>query len=117
MHINFDLFRDILIDIDEDDGAEDLDSDCLTYDYATEKEKLFHIKLLVREGYISAINTSSADGISFSNMEMTIKGALFLEQFRDQTIFERVKEIAIKSFQATSLSDFITIAKTLYQNP
>lgn len=113
MHINFDLLRDILEDIDTHDAEEPLTSDWLHYDYATHSEVLFHIKILAHEGYISCIDLSCADGYCFAGLEMTIKGALFIEQFRDKTLFEQVKNIAFKSFQATSLADFLTIAQKI----
>lgn len=115
MHINFDLLRDILLEVDTHDTPEELTSEWLHFDYATHTQVLFHIKLLTKEGYLSCIDLSCADGDYYAALEMTIKGALFIEQFRDKTLFEKVKNLAFKSFQATSLADFITIARSISQ--
>ena len=57
-------------------------------------EYSFHCRLLADAGFIEALNYGDMQGDFYSPTRITYRGVQFLETFRNQTFWEKAKNIA-----------------------
>ena len=92
MRINFDLLREILIDIAEHDGSYDLCCCNLVYGDSPRNVINYHVRLLVLDGYIKAIDTSDKTGYDYACLELTLQGQSFLDKIEANTKWAKIKQ-------------------------
>jgi hypothetical protein len=94
MKRDMDLVRDLLLKIEEEGtpalgGVPELEGH-------SSDAVLYHIKLLIQAGLLTAIDAGSFDGPNYLQLEMTWHGHEFLASVRDPEIWRRTKEGAGK---------------------
>lgn len=94
MKRNMDLIRELLLHI-EDHGNPEL-RDVPELEGHSLNVVLYHIKLLIQAGLVTAIDAGTFDGPDYMQIEMTWQGHEFLSSVRDPEIWRRTKEGAGK---------------------
>lgn len=91
MRINYDLVREILIDI----ADADLDTDITNYNICTGKDPKvigWHIKMLIEAGYLDGINASDKfNPYDYICIELTLAGEKFLNKIENNNRWENIK--------------------------
>lgn len=113
MKRNFDLIRGILIDLEEWQEDVPLQTGNLLYDCISPKEINYHAKLLIDDGYIEGeiIPGNNGQPMAAILLSLTMKGHDFLENARENTIWEKVKKEAAIKTASVSLSVFQELLK------
>lgn len=92
MRINFDLFRNILIDIANHDGSYDLGNSNLFYEGIDNNTIAYHLHMLVDAGYIKAIDVSDKiNHYNYAAIELTFSGQSFLYKIESDNLWEKIK--------------------------
>lgn len=94
MRIRLDILRDILRLVIEDESG-DLSSYAFKGDGISYKTIAFHIKILINEGCLTAIDGSTKDGPAYYRIELTFKGQQFYDAIADDKIKKYVMEHSI----------------------
>lgn len=99
-----DLIRDILLKIEENDSDEMYVEDLITAEYDGKKIS-YHIQLLLDAGYIGAIpiRTLGQPYAQFIINRLTMKGCDYLDNVRDDKVWQETKNIVLKSVGSASL--------------
>lgn len=103
MRINFDLSREILIDIADHDGSYDLCCDHLEYGGHNNKTINYHVHLLVNEGYIKTVDVSDKTGLDYYDLQLTLSGQFFLEKIENDSIWQKAKVLIARSSGIASI--------------
>lgn len=114
MRRDMDLCRKILLAIEEKgDPAggwiEDLGIDGYEADIISA-----HIQLLDEKGLIEAIDLSSASSFELKAERLTDDGHEFLDHARDETIWNKAKQIVLEKAGSLSLDVLITVLKNIF---
>ena len=91
MRISYDLLRDIVKDIIEYDGTSDISSHNLQYDGASKEMVARHVKILIDEGCLKAIDGSTKDGHAYYCIEPTLKGQQFYDATENLGVWNKLK--------------------------
>ncbi|HCG05611.1 MAG TPA: hypothetical protein DEV75_12225 [Desulfovibrio sp.] len=96
MKRNWDIIRDILIEVEEIDPANRRTTgfDFEQTDDPSQSLKNEHIHLLFRSGFIEGIDVSSQDGGGMINPNLTWEGHDLLDTIRSKPIWEKIKSLA-----------------------
>ena len=73
----------------------------------------FHCRLLSDAGYIEAHDLSSRDGSYYCPRRMRWNGVQFLEQFRNDSLWQRAKDVASEKGVGMALDTLLQIGKML----
>ncbi len=108
MKRDMDLCREILLTIEES-GETMIDHNQLEADLSkrgyTQAQVGYHVKLLYQAGLVEAIDLSSMNNIDyFIPKSITWQGHEFLENARNDTIWEKAKSIALEKVGGLTLS-------------
>lgn len=112
MKRDMDLIRKILLKIEESNGMFFVQGDPDNEDY---ERHCYHIELLKEAGFLKA-NITKADGgiyYSCSVTRLTWEGHEFLDNIRDNKVWEEVKNKISKASESVSLSIISNIANTV----
>ena len=91
MRIRIDLLRDIMkLVIDDESGT--LSSNRIISDDASPETIAFHVKILIDEGCLTAMDGSSKDGRAYYYLEPTFKGQQFYDSIEDPGIWNKTKK-------------------------
>lgn len=91
MRIRLDLLRDIMkLVIDDESG--NLSSPQIVSDEDSPETIAFHVKTLIDEGCLTALDGSSKDGRAYYNLEPTFKGQQFYDSIEDSSIWNKTKK-------------------------
>ena len=91
LRINYDLLREILLDVADHDMSYDLACNNLVYDDLPRTLINYHVHILVNEGYLKGINACSKDGYDYLCIELTMKGQAFLEKIENKSVWHQIK--------------------------
>ena len=90
MRIQMDILRDILkVVIDNESG--DLSSFDFTGDEVSYETIAFHIKILIDEGCLTALDRSTKDGPAYYRIQQTFKGQQFYDAIEDDNAWQNIK--------------------------
>ena len=81
------LIREILIQLEADD-SDPLQAVAIAVEGYSERELMYHFRLLGEADLIDALNTSSADTSRWHAQRLTWHGHEFLDAARDETIWQ-----------------------------
>ena len=91
MRIRLDLLRDIMkLVIDDESG--NLSSSRIICDDASPETVAFHVKILIDEGCLTAIDGCSKDGRAYCCLEPTFKGQQFYDAIEDSSVWNKAKK-------------------------
>ncbi len=112
MKRDMDLCREILRQTEESPTTQDWID--IKADGRSEEETAYHIKLLAEANLVGAIDASSQDGLCFKVTGLTWEGHDFLDASRNDTIWNKAKQIAVEktgglSFEAVKIGLAIAI--------
>ena len=91
MRIEMDYLREIMKDIIEYDGTSDISSHDLQYDGASKEMVARHVKILIDEGCLKAIDGSTKDGHAYYCIEPTLKGQQFYDATKNLGVWHKLK--------------------------
>lgn len=92
MKRDMDLVRKILLFVEE---SPERKVDSIELDYFNDVI-YYHVKLMLEAGLLHATNTSHADALRYQSISLTWAGHEFLELSRDNTIWEKAKDLVSK---------------------
>ena len=95
MRIRLDILRDILRLVIEDESG-DLSSYAFKGDGISYKTIAFHIKILITEGCLTAVDGSTKDGPAYYQIEQTFKGQQFYDAIADDKIWDKIKKYVME---------------------
>ena len=115
MKLDMDLVRELLLKIADSNepmafsqlvpGREEMTKE---YEFAA-----YHMQMLIDDaGLVRGINASSLSGKNWLNLELTWEGQHFLDDIRDQTVWDKTKEGA-KKLGSMGWDMLIDLAKTI----
>ena len=91
MRIQMDILRDILkVVIDNESG--DLSSFNFVSDDVSYETIAFHIKILIDEGCLTALDRGTKDGPAYYHIQQTFKGQQFYDAIEDDTTWHKIKK-------------------------
>lgn len=101
MKLNFDIVRDVLLEIEDNNSL----IANIKYDHTScSPEKLYAVSKLVEINFVNAVDTSTTSTYGYIVICITWKGHNFLNNIREKTIWPKTKSIAnkigVKSFEA-----------------
>lgn len=95
MRIQLDILRDILRLVIEDESGDlssyDFDGGEISYGVV-----VFHLKILINEGCLTAIDGSTKDGPAYYQIEQTFKGQQFYDAIADDKIWDKIKKYVME---------------------
>lgn len=109
MRIRLDILRDILRLVIEDESA-DLSSYAFKGDGISYKTIAFHIKILINEGCLTAIDGSTKDGPAYYRIELTFKGQQFYDAIADDKIWDKIKKYVMEHSIDFTVQSILAVA-------
>lgn len=91
MRINYDLLRDIMIDVANANFVDGIPSTCLSYGNTLDDLIFFHVKILVENGYLSGLDSCTKTSNGYINLQMTLRGQALLDSIENKDIWSKVK--------------------------
>lgn len=95
MRIRLDILRDILRLVIENESEDltsyDFDGGEISYETIA-----FHIKILINEGCLTAVDGSTKDGPAYYQIEQTFKGQQFYDAIADDKIWDKIKKYVME---------------------
>lgn len=95
MRIQMDLLRDIL-KIVIDNESEDLSSYNFKGDGISYETIAFHIKILIDEGCLTALDRGTKDGPAYYHIQQTFKGQQFYDAIEDDNTWQKIKRFILE---------------------
>lgn len=95
MRIKMDTLRDILRLVIENESEDltsyDFDGGEISYETIA-----FHIKILINEGCLTAVDGSTKEGPAYYQIEQTFKGQQFYDAIADDKIWDKIKKYVME---------------------
>jgi len=95
MRIQMDILRDILKAVIDNESG-DLSSFDFTGDGLSYKTIAFHIKILVDEGCLTALDRGTKDGLAYYHIQQTFKGQQFYDAIEDDNTWQKIKRFILE---------------------
>ena len=109
LRIQLDILRDILRLVIENESGElcsyDFNSSDLSYETIA-----FHIKILINENCLTAIDGGTKDGIAYYGIEQTFKGQQFYDAIADDKVWEKIRKYIAKHGVEITVQSIIAVA-------
>lgn len=117
MKRDFDLIRDILLDVEENAKLNEWYYSDLGKD---DNVVLYHYRLLSEAGFVNMKDMTTKSGDDYRITGITYSGHEFLDQIRQKTVWEKTKKITIEkvgslTFEAIKTISAEVIAKMITQ--
>lgn len=121
MKLKHECVRDVLLTSEEETGLNDILQNEDIYEAPRlkkyeEEDVIYTIKKLKEVNYINAKVLVHADGNMASMKNLTYEGHLFLDNIRDESIWNKAKEQAKKISSGVSISVISGIALSILEN-
>jgi len=116
MRINLDLLREILKDVADHDGSCDLGSNNLIYDGISKETANHHIRILIDEGYLKAIDASDKLGLCYLVIELTMSGQSFFDKIENDTIWQKTKAIIANGATITGIASIEALVSSIVED-
>ena len=109
MRIEMDYLRDILkVVIDDETG--NLSSFNISGEGVSYETSAFHIKILIDEGCLTALDGSTKDGPAYYNIRQTFKGQQFYDAIADDGTWDKIKHYAMEHGIDFTVQAILTVA-------
>ena len=109
MRIQMDTLRDILRLVIENESEDltsyDFDGGEISYETIA-----FHIKILINEGCLTAIDGSTKDGPAYYRIELTFKGQQFYDAIADDKIWDKIKKYVMEHSIDFTVQSILAVA-------
>ena len=115
MRINLDLLREILKDLANHDASYDLGTDNLVYEGISKEIATYHVRMLIDEGYLKAIDASHKLGLCYLAIKLTMQGQFFLEKIENDTVWQKTKSYILKGASITGIASIEALATSIIQ--
>ena len=109
LRIQLDILRDILRLVIENESGDLCSYDFNSPDFSSETIA-FHIKILINEGCLTAIDGSTKDGIAYYGIEQTFKGQQFYDAIADDKVWEKIRKYIAKHGVEITVQSIIAVA-------
>jgi len=114
MKMDMDLFRDILIAIEEKPMNQDLDKSSLSDMIGkTPDEVLYHLHLLDDAGFMDSFTCNTIGNPDYRVQRLTFSGHEYLNNIRDNSVWQKTKETLSNVSSSASIDIIGSLATSI----